>query len=229
MVSAEWVTAAGTAMAGLATLIAGWAAIRGVGAWRSELVGRRKAELAEDVLAQFYRARDVIIWARLPDRPLHDALQADDADQRHQSHASPIERLTEESALFSELQASRYRFMAYFGEGSAHPFEEMREIRGEVISSAQSLIRDPNERASDAERDRWEDAIGWIDDSDDPLARRLAETIASVERVCRPLIADQHRLRPLPKAQAARTHSEMPRDNRPADGRYHRSPQGAES
>lgn len=34
-------------MVGLATLVAGWAAIRGVDAWRSELVGRRKAELAE--------------------------------------------------------------------------------------------------------------------------------------------------------------------------------------
>jgi hypothetical protein len=191
-VSAEWVTAAGTAMAGLATLIAGWAAIRGVDAWRSELVGRRKAELAEEVLAQFYRARDVLVWARLPDRPLELVPEDGNRDQRHQSHASPIERLTRESALFSELQASRYRFMAYFGEDSAHPFEEMRAIHAEVMSSAESLIRDPNELASDAERDRWEDAIGWVDDEDDTLARRLAETIAAVEYVCRPLIADQH-------------------------------------
>lgn len=189
--SAEWVTAAGTAMAGLATLIAGWAAVRGVDAWRSEIVGRRKAELAEDVLAQFYHARDVLIWARLPDRPLAPALDSDDPDERHRSHASPIERLTQESALFSELQASRYRFMAYFGEDAANPFEQMRAIHGEVMSSAEALIRDPNEQASDADRDRWEDAIGWVDDGDDALARRLAETIAAVEHVCRPLIADQ--------------------------------------
>lgn len=196
--SPDWVTAAGTAMTGLAASIGGWAAIRGVDAWRSEIVGRRKAELAEEVLAQFYRARDVLIWARLPDRPIELAPQTDDRDRRHQSHASPIERLTQESALFSELQASRYRFMAYFGEDAVHPFEEMRAIHGEVVSSAESLIRDPDELASDAERDRWEDAIGWGDDGDDTLARRLAETIAAVERVCRPLIADQHRLR-LPK------------------------------
>ncbi|HEU4957027.1 MAG TPA: hypothetical protein VFT40_05310 [Sphingomicrobium sp.] len=195
MFSADWVTAAGTAMAGLATLVGGWAAIRGVDAWRSEVVGRRKAELAEEVLAQFYRARDVLIWARLPDRPLDLDPQADDRDRRHRSHASPIERLTRESALFSELQASRYRFMAYFGEDSAHPFEEMRAIHGEVMSSAESLIRDPDELASDTERDRWEDAIGWVDDGDDELARRLAETIAAVEQVCRPLIAEQHHLR----------------------------------
>lgn len=198
MVSAEWVTAAGTAMAGLATLIAGWAAVRGVDAWRSEIVGRRKAELAEDVLAQFYHARDILIWARLPDRPLATAPDDDDRDDRHRSHVSPIERLTQESALFSELQASRYRFMAYFGEDAANPFEQMRAIHGEVMSSAEALIRDPNEQASDADRDRWEDAIGLVDDGDDALARRLADTIAAVEHVCRPLIADQrHRLRKL--------------------------------
>lgn len=195
MLSAEWVSAAGTAMAGLATLIAGWAAIRGVDAWRAEIVGRRKAELAEEVLAQFYHARDVLIWARLPDRPLDLVPQNDDRDRRHHSHASPIERLAQESALFSELQASRYRFMAYFGEASSYPFEEMRAIHSEVISSAQSLIRDPNELASATERDRWEDAIGWVEEEDDTVARRLAETIAAVEHVCRPLIAEQHHRR----------------------------------
>ncbi|WP_153023170.1 hypothetical protein [Sphingobium sp. AM] len=185
--------AAGTAMAGLAAFIAGWAAIRGVDAWRAETVGRRKAELAEEALAQFYHARDVLIWARVPDRPRDLAPQSDDRDRRHHAHASPIERLTQESALFSELQASRYRFMAYFGEDSARPFEQMRAIHGEVMSSAQSLIRDPDELAPDAERDRWEDAIGWVEEKDDMLAHRLADTISEVEHVCRPLIADHKR------------------------------------
>ena len=194
-VSPEWVSAVGTAMTGLAALVAGWAAIRGVDAWRAEIVGRRKAELAEEVLTQFYRARDVLIWARLPDRPIDAVPQDVDRDRRHQSHVSPIERLAQESALFSELQASRYRFMAYFGEDSAHPFEQMRAIRGEVISSAQSLIRDPDALASETERDRWEDAIGWVDQRDDVLAHRLADTIAQVEHVCRPLIDDQKRRR----------------------------------
>jgi len=133
----------------------------------------------------------VLAWARLPDRPPGSALQDDDRDRRHQSHASPIERLAQESALFSELQASRYRFMAYFGEDAARPFEQMRAIHGEVMSSAQSLIRDPDALASDADRDRWEDAIGWVGEEDDLLAHRLADTIAQVEHVCRPLITDQ--------------------------------------
>lgn len=192
--SPEWINAAGTAVTGLAALVAGWAAIRGVDAWRAEIVGRRKAELAEEVLSQFYRARDVLIWARLPDRPVGDSEEREDRERRHHSHASPIERLAQESALFSELQASRYRFMAYFGEESTRPFEQMRAIHGEVMSAAQSLIRDPDERAAGVERDRWEDAIGWVDENNDVLAHRLADTLAQIEHVCRPLIAEHKRL-----------------------------------
>lgn len=38
----EWISAAGGVLTALAALVGGWAALRGLGAWRSELVGRRK-------------------------------------------------------------------------------------------------------------------------------------------------------------------------------------------
>ena len=38
-------------MTGLAAVVAGWAGVRGLNAWRTEMVGRRKTELAEEVLA----------------------------------------------------------------------------------------------------------------------------------------------------------------------------------
>jgi hypothetical protein len=193
---AQWVAASGTAATGLATLIGGWVAIRGIDAWQAEVVGRRKAELAEEVLSQFYRARDALIWARLPDHPAFETeignARSEERDRRHRSLVSPIERLTEESQLFSELQASRYRFMAYFGEEAARPFDAIRAIRNEVVSSAQALIH--HRGGGDADRDRWEDAIGQ-GGAEDELSRRLAETISSVERICRPLIAEEHRRR----------------------------------
>jgi len=58
--AAAWVEAIGALLTGLATVLAGWAALRSLDAWRRETVGRRKAELAEEVLAQFYRARDIL-------------------------------------------------------------------------------------------------------------------------------------------------------------------------
>ena len=60
--------------------------------------------------------------------------------------------------MFSELQASRYRFMAYFGEEAARPFEEIRAIHSEVIDSAHNLIRTYGQEptgSEEARRNQW--------------------------------------------------------------------------
>lgn len=73
--------------------------MRGVDAWRAEIVERRKAEFAEEVHAQFYRARDVLTWARLSHRPIVGSKDEGEAptgkrDRLYRSLVSPIERLT---------------------------------------------------------------------------------------------------------------------------------------
>lgn len=187
-----WLGAAGQAATGLAAFAASWAALRGLDDWRREVVGRRKAELAEEVLAQFYRAKDVLTWARLPDRA-HGERTPDAARnaQFRLAASAPIERLTQESQLFSELQASRYRFMAFFGEEATKPFADLAAIHGEIVSSAGELVRtfDENAAAPDpARRDAWESAIGWGGAELDGLARRLDQAVGEIERTCRPLI-----------------------------------------
>lgn len=130
----EWISADDTLLTGRAALVAGWAALRGLGTWRAELVVRRKTELAEEVLAQFYRARDLLTWARTPAirearARAHDELGAGS----HRALSAPIERITEESELFSQLHANRYRFIAYFGERASSAFEEIRAVHAEVV------------------------------------------------------------------------------------------------
>jgi hypothetical protein len=60
---------------------------------------------------------------------------------RRRQISAPVERLTKESQVFSELQASRYRFMAYFGEEASRPSEEITAIHGEIVRWAGLLIR----------------------------------------------------------------------------------------
>lgn len=188
--SATWVSALGNLSTGLAAAVAGWAAVRGLGAWRAETVGRRKAELAEEVLAQFYRARDQMTWARFPGNGTLTPTEA-------LGSSAPVERLARESQLFSELQASRYRFMAYFGEEAAKPFDELRKVHREVLDAADSLARadcQPGDGASHSERAAWSAAIGRGPASqEDQLAARLDRTIREIERVCRPLIDEGRR------------------------------------
>jgi hypothetical protein len=210
-----WIEAIGTLLTGIATVLAGVAALRGLNAWRLETVGRRKAELAEEVLAQFYRARDILTWARFPVDQSPAAVSAprttpgaatgdtaEDASEKQRAYA-PVERLAQESQIFSELQASRYRFMAYFGEDSSRPFDELRALQGEVVAAAGKLVRaqgKPETHDTRQNRGRWESAIGWGGAAEDHISHRLERAVREIEAVCRPLIderAQTPRLLPL--------------------------------
>lgn len=190
-----WISADGTLLTGLAALVGGWAALRGLGTWRSELVGRRKTELAEEVLAQFYRARDVLTWARTP-AVREQAAPANDARgvSWNQALSAPIERITEESELFSQLHANRYRFIAYFGEGASSAFEEIRSVHGEVVAAAGELVRDNAKPAAEGEPQRkvWEGAIGWGQLRDDRTSARVDDAVRRIEQICLPLIQGGH-------------------------------------
>jgi len=195
MMKPEWISAAGTFVTGLAALVAGWAALRGLGTWRSELVGRRKAELAEEILAQFYRARDVLTWARTP-LVLDQNARGDGARgaSRNQALSAPIERITEESELFSQLHANRYRFIAYFGEAAASAFEELRSVHAEVVTAAGELVRDNGDPAAlglqEERRGNWEGTIGWGSPKDDRIPARVDDAVRKIEQICLPLIQD---------------------------------------
>lgn len=187
----EWLTAAGGLLTALAALVGGWAALRGLGAWRSELVGRRKTELAEEVLAQFYQARDVLTWARTPAvgqgaGPERTAR----SDDWNEALSATIERITDESELFSQLHANRYRFIAYFGGAASSAFEEIRSVHTEIVAAAGELMRDSSDLAEDrkARREVWKGAIGWGQREDDPIPARLDNAVRQIEQVCLPLI-----------------------------------------
>ncbi|NEX94537.1 hypothetical protein [Caulobacter sp. 17J65-9] len=201
----SWASALRDLFTGLAAAIAGWVGLRGLGAWRAEAVGRRKTELAEEVLAQFYRARDALTWARFPhpdvfaDAPSPGAADDDAEARRRQAASAPVERLSREMALFSELQANRYRFMAVFGEPAARPFDEIMAARDDVVRCAGDLMRSyaddtpsPTPEAAQA-RDQMEREVGWGARDADPIAQRVDAAIREIERTCRPLIDEVHR------------------------------------
>lgn len=199
IIEPAWVEAIGTLLTGVATVLAGIAALRGLSAWRLETVGRRKAELAEEVLAQFYRARDILTWARFPIRSDDREVAAPagetahDVSERRRAFA-PVERLAQESQIFSDLQASRYRFMAYFGEEAARPFDEIHALQTEIVSAADKLIRaqgKPETFETQSGRGAWESAIGWGAAEEDRVAQRLAQAVKDIEAVCRPLIGER--------------------------------------
>lgn len=181
-------------------VVASLVAILGINAWRREHVGTRRVELAEDTLALFYEANDVIRHIRHPasfgEETAH-ITRKDDEDQKSfeaRRNASIVfVRYDKNKELFNKIYAARYRFMAQFGKDSAKPFDDLHKITAEIFSAAQVLARlwkQEHFRTPTAEREHFEriqeqENIFWEGLPDtDPINSRLDKIIKDIEAIC---------------------------------------------
>lgn len=132
--------------ASVATIVAAGTAIYGVSAWRREHIGKRKAELAEETLANFYHATDAIKMMRSPgtytdEGTSRKAPPGESAEERKAMDRAHVllERYNSNADLFSRLRAARYRFIALFGRPAAKPFEDLNAVVLDLVLAAQML------------------------------------------------------------------------------------------
>jgi len=189
---------------GVSIIIASWAVIRGVNAWRSEFIGRRRIELAEETLTLFYTVKDAIDFIR----SLY-GLGGEGQTREPRENETPEEKRILDSAFvtweryqkkiepFNKLHALRYRFMTQFGEDEAQPFEEIRKIINEIIVAShlvgeysiellQGRVSLESGKEDSIKRQRR--IIRWDRKEDDPTLLRVNAAIKDIEKVCKPVI-----------------------------------------
>ncbi len=180
-------------------------AVYGIDSWRREHRGRRQLELAEEVLASFYEARDVIKYMRHPfsfvsetDDVERAVNESDDAYDARRNASIVFKRYNQYSDLFSKIHASRYRFMALMGKDEAKPFDKLRKIVNEILTAARILSRlwprdyfttvEHQERHQKLIDDN--EAIFWEGLKDpDPINSRLDDVVAQIEATCRNILS----------------------------------------
>lgn len=190
----------------LSILLAAWSVIYAIDAWRREFIGKRKIELAEEVLALFYEAKDALYAIRSP-----FGFEGEGSTRKPGKYERPedketldnayvvIERYNKYQALFNKLYAMRYRFMAQIGKDEAKPFDELRVIINEIILASRRLARLwayknlnalPPERLEKHQKSIEEaEAIFWERSVDpDPINPRLEEVITKMEKICHSII-----------------------------------------
>jgi hypothetical protein len=177
---------------------------RALNTWRSEMIGRKKADIAEQTLAAFYEVRDIIRAARQPggfdyegrSRQPIEGETVQEAKYRNAVYV-PAERLFKENEFFARLEASKYRFMTLFGVESAKPFDTIKKVRNQILISSEMLIRSYKGGPTEAPKDlrpsiaEWERDIGIGLTGDDPLADEVEAAIAEVEGRCRASLTGQ--------------------------------------
>lgn len=185
------------ALSAVATAGAAWV---GLTTWRRELVGRRKAELAEDILTKAYEARHALEAVRFPisvgdEGSTRPPLWNESADQEQFRNAiyTPVERLGRYHTVFSELEALRFRLMAFYGDEAGRPIQELFSARERIVQSAFQMIRNLERyERGDLDTTKWEQwgrDIGWdISEDPDPVAERANDAVTNLERLCGPAL-----------------------------------------
>ncbi len=186
-------------------ILASLFAIYGIDAWRREFIGKRRMELAEEVLALFYEARDIIQEIRSPvgysgeGTTRKPASNERPEDKDALDHAYTLtERYNRHVETFARIQALRYRFMAQVGSEATQPFVELNGIVNELILASRRMARlgtTPDHRLR-TERDiekydqerRKVEVVFYSGEEDDPISPRVDGAIAKIESTCRGLI-----------------------------------------
>ena len=135
----ETIAGAITAIAAAAAAIFAW---RGLQTWREEMLGRRRAELAEGVQVLAYEAQDAIAAAQSPLVLASEMVPQDgqNAEYAKENVTAPARRLLRDKKIFADLRARRYEFIAIFGRDAAQPFDTFFDVRNDIIYAADELF-----------------------------------------------------------------------------------------
>jgi len=177
-------------------------AVYGLNAWRGEHIGKRRIELAEDVLALFYQASDAISEMRHPvayDGEGASRKPARDENPEHKGSLDAayvlIERYRRHSELFAKLFATRYRFMAQVGVEKSAPFDKLNAIVNELINSAHKMARlTTSQNDKYRKMEEKDESIMEIYNTyygggnEDLIAEKVTSIIAEIELTCRSVI-----------------------------------------
>lgn len=185
--------------------------IQSLNKWRAETIGKRKAELAEDVLADFYEARDIINAARSPGGFGHEGAtrmpanwESEEDTRTLNSYFRTIERLRNKETFFAKLDARRYRFVAHFGHEAAQAYDDLSKIHRQIVVAVQSLISTYQHRDQGSlphNRKLWEATIGWVSAEQDRIPAQLDALVQEIERICRPAIQESATATPVPRSK----------------------------
>lgn len=129
-----------------AVLMASWAIISGIGAWKREFIGKRKIDLAQQVLAKFFEVQDAIAFIRNPFSSGNEG----QSRQKAPTETAPetellnrgyivVERYQQKESVFVEFNTLKYKFMAAFGKETEQIFTDTNRALNSIFVSARML------------------------------------------------------------------------------------------
>lgn len=175
-------------------------AVIGFNSWRRETKWKRKYELAEEVLANFYDAKERINIIRSPvgfssegSTRIKKENESEEETRRLNNAYVVIERYEREKEPFTNIRKLKHRFLATFGKEHSCPFEEILKIINEILYANYALHSDfrretyRNEAHASiiVERiQKYESKIWSNYREPDEINNRIDKAIGEIENIC---------------------------------------------
>ncbi len=182
------------------------AIISGIGAWKREFIGKRKIELAEEVLSTFFEIKDAIVRIRSPfssntegqtrKKGKHES--AEESNLLDRGYIV-IERYEAHEEPFVRFNTLKYKFMASFGAESEEIFSECNRILNSIFVSARQLAThywkqqgrvqiEGNVFQRHLDEMQRHEGIFWdcMDDDEDEIRKKLKILQEKLDAITRP-------------------------------------------
>lgn len=193
----EILRVASTILQALAVVVTAYFASRSLSAWRRQLVGKRKLEVAEDMLLAAYKGRGALSHVRNPIAFGEGRARPREQDERpnlanlKDSYFTPLARMQALEEDFAQWSKVRFLADAYFGQEGAAPFDAIRKAYATVTISARMLVMTAGDLTpQDPRKVQWEADIWDTGTSDDPIRLSIDAAVRQVETACRPYLTE---------------------------------------
>ncbi|MGU3537738.1 hypothetical protein [Methylobacterium sp. A54F] len=162
--------------------------------WRTETIGKRRLELAEEVLAAFYQVQATIQDARTAFVDAREMVREEGVPENvvRSAYYAPVRRLRDSYDKIVDLRTKRHRFAAVFGTQATKPWNEIDEVLRDIDNASEALLRLGSEHIppSDPSAQFYVEQRRILArrSKEDPITPRLTTAVAEIEAICVPII-----------------------------------------
>lgn len=175
-------------------------AIYGIFTWKNETRWKRKYDLAEEMLANCYEAKEAIKAIRSSfghsneGKSLIKEMDPEKVISTDEMRIYALqERYQNNQNSFNNINKLKFRFMVNFGKEHKELFDKFNQIVNKIMYAANDLkfLNESNEVENKKEKRLELLKIiynSWGNESDDPILKFVNEVIADIEDICRNII-----------------------------------------
>ena len=185
----------------IGVIVASCVAIWGINSWRREAKWKRKYELAEEVLANFYEAHQAIQIIRSPfgfgqegsSRPRQDNETKEESQIYDQAYVTR-ERFERNKTSFEKLHSLKFRFIALYGKEYEQHFDKFNQTVNKIFfASDQIAMVKLGEYGDDKEfiietMKESREVLYSRTNKNGKIESELEEAIKAIETKCRKII-----------------------------------------